>query len=159
MGRLVCNRGVLADALRVTLLCHSENPISPGGDVLEVTNLHSFWVAPSLNNMNPYRRGRNSKRLLGLILLAIAYGSLLYGQRTITGTDTLDGAVGVLLGLYICSHPAANAVDSLLFGRRGLHQVSSGQSNVVWLALNLLTLLIGWLVLFIGATRFTAGAA
>ena len=103
--------------------------------------------------------GRNSKRLLGLILLAIAYGSLLYFQHTITGTDTLDGAVGVILGLYICSHPAANAVDSLLFGRRGPHPGSSGRSNVVWLELNLLALLIGWLVLFVGATRFTAGAA
>ena len=109
--------------------------------------------------MNKYRRGRNSKWLLALILLAIAYSSLLNGPRTLTGTPTLDGAVGVLLGLYICSHPAANAVDSLLFGRRGPHPVSSRQSTVVWLALNLLALLTGWLVLFIGATRFTAGAA
>ena len=109
--------------------------------------------------MNQHRRGRNSQRLLGLILLAIAYGSLLYFRRTLTGTPTLDGAVGVILGLYICSHPAANAVDSLLFGRRGPQPVSSARSNIVWLALNLVALLAGWLVLVIGATRFTAGAA
>ena len=103
--------------------------------------------------------GRSSRRLLGLSLLAIAYSSLLYFQDTLTGTPKLDGAIGVILGLYVCSHPAANALDRWLFRRDARREISSRKAAVVWLALNILTLLIGWIAIFIGATRFTAGAA
>ena len=102
--------------------------------------------------------GRNGRRLLGLSVLAIAYSSLLYFQDTLTGTPTLDGAIGVILGLYVCSHPAANAVDRWLFRRGAQHEISSRRAAATWLALNILTLLIGWLVIFLGAIRFTAGA-
>jgi hypothetical protein len=101
---------------------------------------------------------RKSRTLWVLILLALAYSVLLGCQYVSTGTATLDGAIGVMLGLYVCSHPAANAVDSLLFGR-GVPQVSSKPLDVLWLVLNLLALLTGWLVIFIGAMRFTANIA
>jgi hypothetical protein len=65
----------------------------------------------------------------------------------------LDGSLGVILGLYICSHPAANAVDMLFFERYNLRQISSEWSGVGWLALNALVLLAGWMVIFIGLTR------
>jgi len=86
------------------------------------------------------------------------YGGLLSCQCISTGAHTLDGAIGVILGLYVCSHPAANAVDSLLFGHHAQRQISSRRSDMVWLALNLLALLSGWIVIFIGATRFSTGA-
>jgi len=103
--------------------------------------------------MEQRRRGRNWQTLLVMILLASAYGGWLYYQRTLTGTSRGDGIIGILLGLYICSHPAANFLD-LLFFSRGAGQVSSLRSTAFWVALNLLVLLLGWSVIFIGATRF-----
>src|SRR4030042_197159 len=102
--------------------------------------------------MDQHRRGRNIKTLWALVLLGIAYSSLLYYQRTLTGTNNVDGIIGVLLGLYICSHPAANVVDMLFFGRGVRGQFSSRRSAVLWLALNMLVLLIGWIVIFVGTT-------
>jgi hypothetical protein len=101
------------------------------------------------------RHGRSAKVLWGLILLAAAYGGLLSVLRTFTGMALLDGSLGVLLGLYICSHPAANAVDLLFFEREALRQAASEWSGLGWLALNLLVLLAGWAVIAIGATRLT----
>jgi hypothetical protein len=99
------------------------------------------------------RHGRNFRLLVGMILLAIAYSGMLAYRHTLTGTYKLDGIIGVLLGLYISSHPAANMVDMLFFGR--LYPSSSRGSVVLWWALNILVLLLGWLVIVIGTTRFT----
>ncbi|MBM3135210.1 MAG: hypothetical protein FJZ89_08005 [Chloroflexi bacterium] len=106
--------------------------------------------------MQQQRRGRNWQTLLMTILLAGAYGGWLYTQRTLTGTSRGDGIIGVLLGLYICSHPAANFLDLLFFSRGAQRQTSSLPSTIFWLALNLLVLLVGWSVIFIGATRLVA---
>ncbi len=105
-----------------------------------------------------HRHGRSTKILWALVLFGIAYSSLLHSQRTLTGTNKVDGIIGVLLGLYICSHPAANVVDLLFFRRDTRNQFSSGWSAIFWLALNMLVLLIGWTVLFIGTTRLIARA-
>jgi hypothetical protein len=99
-------------------------------------------------------RRRNFKPSGALILLAIAYCGLLFSQRTLTGRYKLDGMIGVLVGLFICSHPAANMLDMLLFGRVVSLQGSSKQSEAVWVALNVLVMLCGWIVIFIGTTRF-----
>ena len=104
--------------------------------------------------MDQHRRGRNIKTLWALVLLGIAYSSLLYYQRTLTGAKNVDGILGVLLGLYICSHPAANVVDLLFFGRGGQRPLSSKRAVVLWLALNMLVILVGWIVIFAGTTRF-----
>ena len=112
-----------------------------------------------LPHMNQHQRGRNFKTLWVLVLLAIIYGSLVYYRRTLIGTNRLEGIMGVLLGLYICSHPAANVLDMLFFGRDARRQASSRRSDVLWLALNMLVLLIGWIVIFIGTTRFIGRAA
>jgi hypothetical protein len=109
--------------------------------------------------MDQHRRRRNIKMLWVLLLLGIAYDSLLYYQGTVTGTNNVDGIIGVLLGLYICSHPAANVVDMLFFGRGALRQSSSRRSAVVWLALkNMIVLLIGWIAIFVGTTQFIGRA-
>jgi len=98
------------------------------------------------------RHKRNASVLWGLILLAIGYSALLRYLHTLTGIAALDGSIGLVLGLYICSHPAANAVNMLFFERDTLRQLSEW-SVVRWLALNLLVLLAGWTVIFVGVRR------
>jgi hypothetical protein len=109
--------------------------------------------------MDQPRRTRNSRLLWGLILLATAYGGWFYFPLSLTGTALLDGSIGIVLGLYICSHPAANAVDMLFFERSAPWRRSTPWSNLGWLALNLLTLLAGWVVIVIGAARFASPGA
>lgn len=91
-----------------------------------------------------------------LILLAIAYSSLLKYHHTLTGRNTLDGILGALLGLYICSQGAANILDMLLFGGNTSGQRVSRRSILLWLAFNACILFIGWLVIVQGTIRFTA---
>ena len=108
--------------------------------------------------MDQQRRRQRVMVLLVLGVAGIAYSSLLYSRGTLTGTNNLDGIIGVVLGLYICSHPAANLVD-MLFYRRGIrYQFSSRRYAILWVALNVLILLIGGIVIFIGTTRFIGRA-
>jgi hypothetical protein len=104
-----------------------------------------------------YRRNRT--KLWGLILLAMAYSSWFYHFDSLTGSNTLDGALSVMLGLFICSHPAANAIDLLFLERGAFRQAGSGWSGMRWLALNLLALLMGWIVIFIWTSRLTIRAS
>ena len=97
-------------------------------------------------------RGRNYKTLGVVVVLALLYGGWLVTQRTITGIPRLDGVIGVLLGLFICSRPAANMLD-LLFSERRSQSSSSEWSALGWLGLNLLVMFVGWMVITIGATR------
>ena len=90
-----------------------------------------------------------------MLLLAAIYDSLVYFWLGRVGNDRLVGSIGVLLGLYICSQPAANAVDLLFFQRGAVRQLSKAWSGIAWLALNLLVLLVGWLVIVIGTTSLT----
>ena len=108
--------------------------------------------------MGERRRGRNTKKLWALILVAIAYSGWFYFRRTLTGSDILDGSIGVLLGLYISAHPAANMLDMLFFFRHGGHEDSSWQSTLLWIALNVLVVLCGWNVIFVGTTRYVSRA-
>ncbi len=101
--------------------------------------------------MEEQRRGRNYRTLGLVIVLALLYLGWMSIQRTITGMPRLDGTIGVLLGLFICSRPAANMLD-LLFAQRS-YATSSEWSTIRWLALNGLVLFLGWLVITMGATR------
>ena len=103
--------------------------------------------------MDQQKSGRNIKKLWALILLGIVYSSLLYYRRTLTGRPKVDGIIGVLLGLYICSHPVANVLDMFFFGRGTFRQFSSRWSAVFWFALNMIVILIGWFVIFVGTTQ------
>jgi len=103
--------------------------------------------------MDQERSGRNINKLWAMILLGIAYSSLLYYQRTLTGVNKVDGFIGVLLGLYICSHPVANVLDMFFFRRGDRRQFSSRWSAVLWIVLNIAVFLIGWFVIFVGTTR------
>jgi hypothetical protein len=91
--------------------------------------------------------------LCALVLLGISYCGLLYYHHTITGTDKGDGFVGMMLGLYICSHPTANALDLLFFEQGAWLRFSSRWLAALWLGLNTLVLVTGWFVIFVGTTR------
>jgi hypothetical protein len=96
-------------------------------------------------------RGRNYTTLVVVVALALVYIVWMYAQHTITDIPRLDGTLGVLLGLFICSRPAANMLD-LLFTRRG--QAASAEWWAIgWLALNGVVMFVGWLVITIGATN------
>jgi hypothetical protein len=109
-------------------------------------------------NMDQYWRGWNTKTLWVLVLLGIAYNSLVYYRPTLTGENNVDAIIGVMLGLYICSHPAAHFVDLLFWGRGGRRQFPSKRSIILWFTLNVIVLLIGWLVIFVGTTRLIGRA-
>jgi hypothetical protein len=94
-------------------------------------------------------RGRNYKTLGVVVVLAVIYIARMYARHTITDTPRLDGILGVLLGLFICSRPAANYLD-LLFTR---NRTAGERSLLGWLMLNGVVMFAGWLVITIGATQ------
>ena len=96
---------------------------------------------------------RNTKLLWALVVLTLIYGYLPYAQRTLTGAPLLDGSIGVILGLYTCSRPAAHAVDMIFAERTTLWGVTSKRQELGWLALNLLVLLLGLMTIMIGVMR------
>jgi hypothetical protein len=95
----------------------------------------------------------NTKLLWGLVALAVIYSYLLYFLPVLTGNRLLDGSIGVILGLYICSRPAAHAVDLLFFERGAFRRVTSNWYELGWVALNLLVLVLGCFVIIIGVMR------
>jgi hypothetical protein len=105
--------------------------------------------------MNRPHLGSNSARLIAMLVLGAVYSSWLYLQRTFTGTPRLDGMVGVLLGLFMASHPAGNMLDLLLFIAGDVREkLLTTRAGRAWLALNALVLLASWLVLFLAIMLF-----
>jgi hypothetical protein len=102
---------------------------------------------------------RATKKLWAMIVLAAVYATVLHYVPTLTGVQLLDGGITVLFGLYICSQPAANAVDMLFYQRSAVRPHSSTRDGLGWLALNMLALLVGWVVIVIGATQLAARPA
>lgn len=105
--------------------------------------------------MDQYWRGRSSFSLCVFMVLALFYGGIMLAFSPLTPEVRLDGAVGVILGLYVCSHPAANVLD-LLFSDGGVsRQRPSEQQGILWYILNFLVLLSGWFAVLVGVTCFT----
>jgi hypothetical protein len=102
------------------------------------------------------RHKRNTPWLVAMIPLAVVYGVLLFKLQTFTGRVQWDGVIGIVLGLYICSHPAANLVDRILFGRYHFQPGRSRRDMALWWGLNVLVMFLGIAVIFTGMTRFTA---
>jgi hypothetical protein len=94
--------------------------------------------------------------LCGMALLAAIYRAFVNDLYLLTGSVRLDGQIGVMLGLYICAHPAANAID-LFFDRGAVRRLTSPWSGVGWLTLNVFTMLAGYVAIVTGVTR-VAGA-
>ena len=86
-------------------------------------------------------------------MLAAVYCGWFYFLGSLTGAHRLDGIIGVILGLYICSHPSANAVNMLFFERGTLREYFSSRSGIGWLALNLVVMLAGCLVIVVGTIQ------
>ena len=105
--------------------------------------------------MDPNKRLSKTVLLCFLVLVALVYGYLLNAQGSLTGVSTRDGIIGVLLGLFICSQPAANFLDALLFGRYLRLEHTRIAYELFWWVLNVLVLLVGWNVIFIGMVRFS----
>jgi hypothetical protein len=91
---------------------------------------------------------------LVLLVTALVYLGWIASRLPLTRNTRLDGVIGVLGGLYICSHPAASLVDLLFFGHHAPEsQLPAGKLGT-WIALNLLVFLLGVLMIATGATRF-----
>jgi hypothetical protein len=101
---------------------------------------------------------RKAGVLWALIVAAVSYVVLLRLLPTLIGRAVLDGGIGVALGLFICAHPAANAINLWFFELEDLRQVSLDGPSMRWLGLNLLVLLVGWMVVFAGIRRLVEQA-
>jgi len=95
---------------------------------------------------------RSARKLWALVVLALVSTTALHLLRSLTGIAMLDGSIGVAVGLYICAHPAANAVNLLFSERETLNRLSE-RPVMHWLGLNLLVLLCGWMVVFVALRR------
>lgn len=107
--------------------------------------------------MNQYKHRHSFGSLWVLILLALAVGMVFHYRTRLTGINELDGLLGVWLGLYICSHPAANFLELIVFHGDIRLLDSLRMSPVPWLVLNMLVLLAGFILIMIGTTRFFSG--
>ena len=97
----------------------------------------------------------NTGRLLMLLVPAAAYLVWAAYFRPFDDVSLVDGSIGVLLGLFICSHPAANGIELMFLRRGSLRRVTAQWNGVGWLVLNLFVLVVGWAVLVVGTTQFT----
>jgi hypothetical protein len=104
--------------------------------------------------MDAGERRRNTGKLAALLLAAVLFIILLSRARTLTASSILDGSIGLVVGLYVCAQPAANAVTMLLFERHPLQSFPSRRAFIGWAALNVLVLAAGWGDIFLGAARF-----
>ncbi len=105
--------------------------------------------------MTEYQQSRSLARLWVVGVLGIVYGTVFALRPAWLGRPLLAGSIGVLLGLYICSHPAANGIDLLFYGRTSRFVERTAQAETLWLLLNFAVLLVGLMVIIIGATQFS----
>src|SRR5436190_624066 len=84
------------------------------------------------------------------IVLALAYAAVFFALGSITNNGTLDGLIGGMLGLYICTYPARNMIDVLFANRFAARQIWSTGRGRRWVALNGLVLLAGSVVITLG---------
>lgn len=95
-------------------------------------------------------------RLLLMLALAGGYIAALEARVGQTGLPLVDGAVGLALGLFICSHPAAAVVDLLYLDRGELQRLASDAADVGRALLNVAVLVAGSVVTILGAIQFVA---
>jgi hypothetical protein len=107
-----------------------------------------------VDNMYHQKHGPNTGTLLGAAALALVYFAALLFLHTLTGHSRWDGVIGIVLGLYISSHPAANLVNVLIF-RHGAAYLGLSRTAYTWFwALNTLVMLTGLGVIFAGTLQF-----
>lgn len=99
---------------------------------------------------------RNKTFLCFLVLVAGTYLLWQVNWPWYSGNSRIDGAAGIILGLFICSRPAANGIDLFFSDRLAFRQLVSTTDGFTWFLLNGLVMLVGWLVISVGASRLTA---
>jgi hypothetical protein len=107
-----------------------------------------------MTRMQPALDERNFKALLWPVFLVIAYRLWFVFRPALTGSNQIDGLLGVTLGLYTCARAVANLLDLLFRYRKALDQILVGWHNRLWIAMNLLTLAFGFGAVFFALTRF-----
>jgi hypothetical protein len=103
----------------------------------------------------PKLRTRNYRLLWLLLALTALYTGLLALRHTF-GSIRLDGSLGVLLGLFTCSRPAANFLDMLFSTSTSRRSASTRRGDMLWIGLNLCVLVAGFIVIVVGTTRFAS---
>ncbi len=106
-------------------------------------------------------RARNKRDVRTLCLLVLACACFLAAMAAIPVTHSflrVEGAVGVVLGLYVCAHPARHFMDILLYRKIEGERFPSVGAMAGWLALNAAVMAGGWIVIVIGVIRLTAGS-
>lgn len=83
----------------------------------------------------------------------VLYGVLRSAGMPLSGDRLLDGSLGILLGLYTGSHPAAYAIDLFYLSRSDARPGSEALLSWPNLTLNGLALLCAWMALTLGAIR------
>src|SRR5262249_16157688 len=97
-----------------------------------------------------------TRTLVGVLVPALTYLAWQYYVPEISsGSSTVDGSIGILLGLFSCALPARNGIDVLYFERGMLRRTIGGTEGVAWLMLNGTVMFAGWLVIVVGATLLT----
>jgi hypothetical protein len=91
--------------------------------------------------------------LVAVVILGLAYSAWMSIQGSITGQRIVDGSMGIVIGLLVCSRPAAHAVDLLFANRFALSTLVADWKGICWLAANIAALFVGWGVITVGATR------
>src|SRR3954469_4727370 len=104
--------------------------------------------------MDQFWRARSALVLWAFLLLALAYSWLLFSfGPLVTGVARFDGAIAVVIGLYVCSHPASNVLDLLFTEGRAGRSHSSSEGGIGWYLLNLLVLIAGWMAVLLGVVQ------
>lgn len=94
----------------------------------------------------------NTGLLVSVIVLGVIYAAWLYVRSTITGSNFWDAALGVLLGIYICSRPVSNLLD-MIYAQNIRWKDLKKRAGITWLVMNFVTTFVGWATIVLGATR------
>jgi hypothetical protein len=98
------------------------------------------------------RQQYNTGLLSTMVLLGAIYAAWLYTRQTVTGSNFWDAALGVLLGIYICSRPVGNLMD-MLYAQNIRWNELRKRAGITWLVMNFVTTFVGWATIVLGATR------
>jgi hypothetical protein len=113
---------------------------------------------PSQDEIRLRKRNARDVRTLALLIFTSAcYLAALILIPFMPTFEQVEGIVGVVLGLYVCAHPARHFMDLLLYRKIEGERFSSTGAMAGWLSLNALVMLGGWLVIVLGVMRLTAG--
>ncbi len=105
--------------------------------------------------MTPPAHKRSYWQLVVPLLFAALYRGWFLFRPDLTGNYRVDGLLGVVLGLYIGARAAANFLDLLLlYSRNTLFRGDSLRALLLWLAANILTLSLAFLLVLFALRQF-----